>query len=341
MADNRAAAASSDRRLSRPATRTDVAVKAGVSTAVVSYVINNGPRPVAAATRRRVLDAMSALEYRPNAAARALRTKKATAVGLIVPDVSNTYFGTLARTITNQAFDAGFALLLGDADNSPVRQAAQIDSLVGRQVDGLIIVSLEPSSLDDTGDVPTVYLDHRTRPGQASILVDNVDGARQAVEHLLAHRRRTIAHIAGPEGAPGADDRVRGWEQTLRSADAAGGLEFLRRAEFSREGGYQAGHELLANPTARPDAVFVSSDVQALGLLRAARELSVNVPGDLAVISFDGTDDAIYSDPALTAIEQPVEVIAAAALNAVLNPEQPIPGRIPVRLVIRDSCGSH
>lgn len=325
----------------RAATRTDVAARAGVSTAVVSYVINNGPRPVASATRKRVLEAMHALDYRPNAAARALRTRKATAVGLVVPDVSNTYFGSLARAITNQAFDAGFALLLGDSDNDPERQAAQIESLVGRQVDGLIVVSLEPSSPDDTRDVPTVYLDHRTQAGQASILVDNSDGARQAVEHLLAHRRRTIAHIAGPAGAPGADDRVSGWERTLRAADATAGLAFLQRAEFSREGGYEAGRSLLSDPDNRPDAVFVSSDVQALGLLRAARELHVAVPGDLAVISFDGTDDAIYSDPPLTAIEQPVDEIASAALSAVLSQGRKGPGRIPVRLVIRESCGSH
>ena len=341
MIEDPAALNSTRKRPSRAATRTDVAIKAGVSTAVVSYVINNGPRPVAAATRKRVLEAMSALDYRPNAAARALRTKKATAIGLVVPDVSNTYFGMLARAITKKAFDAGFALFLGDADNDAEREAEQIESLVGRQIDGLIIVSLEPSSLDETRGIPTVYLDHRTQPGQKSILIDNLDGARQAVEHLLAHRRRIIAHIAGPEGAPGADDRVRGWERTLRSAGALEGLDFLRRIEFSREGGYQVGRELLGDPSNRPDAIFVGSDVQALGLLRAARELNVDVPGDLAVISFDGTDDAIYSVPPLTAIEQPVDEIAGAALNAVLYPDRAVPDRIPVRIVIRESCGSH
>ncbi len=283
---------------------------------------------------------MSALDYRPNAAARALRLRKATAIGLVLPDVSNTYFGSLARAITNLAFDEGYAVLLGDADNDLDRESAQITSLVGRQVDGMIVTSLDPSSPDDTGDIPTVYLDHRTRPGELSILIDNVDGARQAVEHLFAHGRRAIGHVAGPEGAPGADDRVAGWERTLRSTGATHGLELLRRADFSRAGGYEAGRQLL-DAADRPDALFVSSDVQALGVLRAARELAITVPDDLAVISFDGTDDAIYSDPALTAVEQPVAQIAAAALNAVLRPERPLTTRIPVRLVLRDSCGRH
>ncbi|WP_158564037.1 LacI family DNA-binding transcriptional regulator [Jiangella anatolica] len=328
-----------DTQRRRAPTRTDVARLAGVSTAVVSYVTNDGPRPVAAATREKVLAAMRELDYRPNAVARALRLQRAQAVGLVVPDVSNTYFGALARELSNQAFTAGYALLLGDSDDDPDREQAQIESLVSHQIDGLIIVSLAPDSVAEVNGTPTVYLNQRSQPGQLSLIVDNEGGARLAVAHLAGHGLRRIAHLGGREGAPGADERRAGWAAEL----AATGLEaepaLIVQAEYSRIAGHEAAVELLTR-TPRPDAVFVASDVQALGLLAAARELGISVPHDLAVVSFDGTDDAVFSDPPLTAVEQPIPAIAEAALQAVLGQATPAAaGLVPVRLVVRASCG--
>lgn len=323
----------------RPATRTDVARLAGVSAAVVSYVVNNGPRPVATATRKRVEEAMQELDYRPNAVARALKLRRAQAVGVVVPDVSNTFFGALARELSNQAFEAGYALLLGDADNDIERERAQIESLVSHQIDGLIITSLEPGSVVDARGTRTVFLDQRTHPGQTSIIVDNEGGARMAVAHLADHGRQRIAHLGGLDGLPGAEARVRGWsnECAARGLDTEG---LLVRAEFTRAGGFEASRALFAGEIL-PDAVFVASDVQALGLLAAARERGIRVPEDLAVISFDGTDDAVFSDPPLTAIEQPIAALAAAALDAVFGSDAVESSSVPVSLMIRASCGCH
>lgn len=323
----------------RAPTRSDVARRAGVSTAVVSYVVNNGPRPVAAATRERVLAAMSELGYRPNGLARALRLRRAQAVGLVVPDVGNIYYGALAREISDRAFLAGYAMLLGDSNNQIDRERAQIESLVGRQIDGLVVVSLEPGSKAETGDTPVVYLDQRSVPGQLSIVVDNPGGAALAVEHLLGHGRRRIAHLAGPEGAPGSSERRRGWAEALAAAGIEPSDDLLARGDYTREGGRRAGLDLLTR-SGRPDAVFVASDVQALGLLVAARELGLRVPEDIAVISFDGTEESLYSAPPLTAIEQPLDRLAEAALATVLGDEHPDERRVvPVRLVVRESCG--
>lgn len=325
----------------RSVTRTDVAREAGVSTAVVSYVVNNGPRPVAERTKQRVIAAMAELGYRPNANARALRLRRASAIGLVVPDISNIYFGSLARAISNHAFDSGLALLLGDSQNSLAREAAQIESLVGRQVDGLMIVSLDPNSSIDTNDIPTVYLDMRSQSDQSVIAIDNYGGARVAAEHLASHGRTHIAHIGGPVGAPGADERYEGWRDGLTALGLEADPRLVRRGEFSRLGGFDSGIELLNLPTP-PDAVFVSSDVQALGLLSAARKLHVSIPADLAVISFDGTEDAVFSDPPLTSVEQPIDEIAEAALNAVTGSQDaPTRRRVSVQLVLRDSCGLH
>lgn len=322
----------------RAATRTDVAKLAGVSAAVVSYVVNNGPRPVATATRKRVEAAMEQLDYRPNALARALKLRRAQAVGVVVPDVSNTFFGALARELSNQAFETGFALLLGDADNDIERERAQIESLVSHQIDGLIITSLEPGSVVDARGTRTVFLGQRTRSGQTSIVVDNEGGARMAVQHLAKHGRRRIAHLGGLDGLPGAEERARGWSAQCEELGLDIDDELLVRSEFSRAGGLEAGRTLLAGAP-RPDAVFVASDVQALGLLAAARERGILVPEDLAVISFDGTDDAVFSDPPLTAVEQPIAALAAAALDAVVGVQPVESSIVPVSLVIRSSCG--
>ncbi len=310
-----------------------------MSTAVVSYVVNNGPRPVATATRQRVLDAMRDLGYRPNAVARALRLGRAQAVGLIVPDVGNTFFGALARELSDQAFKVGYALVLGDSNNSLVRERAQVESLANRQIDGLIVVSLDPDSHVDASGIPLVFLDQRRQRGQRSIVVDNEGGARLAVEHLLWHKYRRVAHLGGIAGSPGADARRAGWEYALRTARKPLEPDLLISSAYSRSAGYQAGRELLGRQDP-PDAVFVASDVQALGLLAAAREIGVRVPEELAVISFDGTQDAVYNDPPLTVIEQPIAQIARLALQSVLDPTSDIgTNRIPVRLIIRSSCG--
>ncbi|MGK3951212.1 LacI family DNA-binding transcriptional regulator [Microbacterium sp. I2] len=325
----------------RAATRSDVARLAGVSTAVVSYVMNDGPRPVAAATKEKVLAAMKELDYRPNAVARALRLRRAQAVGLVVPDVSNTYFGALARELSDRAFTAGYALLLGDSDNDIVRERAQIESLVSHQIDGLIVVSLEPDSDADVEGTPIVYLDQRSQPGQRSVIVDNEGGARAAVEHLIGHGRRRIAHLGGLSGAPGADERRQGWEAALTEAGLPADDSLLAHSDYSRSAGREAALGLLSTEEL-PDAVFVASDAQALGLLAAARERGLHVPDDLALVSFDGTDDAVFSDPPLTAVEQPIHDIAKTALRAVLQPEAgPLHERVGVRLVIRESCGPH
>jgi LacI family transcriptional regulator len=256
-----------------------------------------------------------------------------------VPDVSNPYFGAMARELSDRAFRAGYALLLGDSNNDPERERAQVESLVSRQVDGLIVLSLERGSAAELGSTRTVYLDERSRPGQASIVIDNAGGARAAVEHLVGHGRRRIAHLGGLTGAPGSDDRARGWRDAIAAAGLESGADLVVQADYSREGGRTAARALLSRQP-RADAVFVASDVQALGLLRAARELGISVPQDLAVVSFDGTDDAVFSDPPLTAIEQPLPRIADAALRTVLGEAPPL-GRqeIAVDLVIRRSCG--
>ncbi|MEV0719343.1 LacI family DNA-binding transcriptional regulator, partial [Asanoa sp. NPDC050611] len=183
--------------------RTDVARLAGTSPAVVSYVLNGGPRPVSAQTRAKVLAAVEQLGYRPNGIARSLRMSRTMTLGLVIPDNANPFFAELARAIEEESFAEGYTLLIGNAAENDERQTAYVRTFLARQVDGLFIVPAHgPAGF--LGDLersrtPWICLDRQV-PGAAApgVLVDNRGGAYAATRHLLAHGRRRVACVGGP-----------------------------------------------------------------------------------------------------------------------------------------------
>lgn len=329
-------------RSQRTATRDDVARLAGVSNAVVSYVVNGGPRPVAEVTRVRVLEAIERLGYRPNGAARALRLARTRTIGLLVRDNTNPFFAEFAHAVEDAAFARNHAVLLGNSSGSTDREASYLGAFLDRAVDGLMIIGLSDSPhFDDVFErgTPLVVLDRvPTRSGLAVVVVDNTGGARLATRHLIEHGHRVIGCVRGPTGIAAAEERVAGWRSALRSAKLPHPRNLVVAGEFTREGGYRATLELLAGSPA-PTAVFVSSDVQAIGALSAVREAGLRVPSDVAVVSFDGTDESAFTDPPLTAIREPLADMAAKALSLLLDGDCSGDHLLPVELVTRASCG--
>lgn len=323
-------------------TRADVAALAGVSAAVVSYALNGGPRPVSDGTRRRVMQAVETLGYRPNAVARALRLRQTSTLGLIVPDISNPYFAELAKAIEDLAYGLGYSLLLANSSDDLARERAELATFADRQVDGLIIVGVGLESVRsavDRVDIPMVALD-RMADGISTVTVDNHFGARIGVEHLMSHGHRAIACISGPMELEGARSREDGWRTALGS-DPSVETPLLVNVPFTRTGGYDAARQLL-NLSERPTSIFASSDLQAIGALRACHEAGLRVPEDIALVSFDGTQEAEFSNPGLTVVQQPLREIAQRAVDTVLGTSSmPPEGVIMIkpRLVIRSSCG--
>lgn len=326
-----------------PVTRKDVARYAGVSTAVVSYVINAGPKKVAPATEARVLEAIQVLGYRPNAAARALKLGSTEMLGLVIPDNTNPFFAELSHAIEDAANERGYALLLTNSDSTVAKERKHVRNLLSRQVDGLLLTSMEDEPyLEDVvaSGIPAVLLNQNRPSGRLPTLgVDLTAGARIAVEHLAGHGHKNIALVKGSGASEGPDEREAGWLQALVAAGLQEGQVFT--APFSMDGGYMAGRR-LASVRDRPTAVFVSSDVQAVGVLRALHEADLNIPDDIAVVSFDASFQSEYTWPALTAMHQPTRQMAAAAVEALLNKDEPTPVRnmvFPTDLIIRRSCG--
>ncbi|MFD2795222.1 LacI family DNA-binding transcriptional regulator [Promicromonospora vindobonensis] len=326
------------------ANRDDVARLAGVSTAVVSYVINNGPRPVAQATRERVLAAMDELSYRPNASARALKLARTSVIGLLMSDITNPFFSEFAMFLQGQAHARGYGLMIANTRQENAEETAELQSMLARGVDGIAVYGARrPETLSAIvrSGVRAVSMDwHLTASDVPSIGIDDYGATTQAVEHLLGHGHSEVAFIAG------TDDltlRVRAWSDTMRTRCTPERLAQLRvTGDFTREGGYDAATTLLELPDP-PRAIFVSTDVQAFGALAAVRDLGLSVPADVAIVSFDGTNASAFTSPPLTAIRIPQDRIAQLCIEKLTSvpSAEPMHSTFPHELVIRESCGCH
>ncbi|WP_072086274.1 LacI family DNA-binding transcriptional regulator [Yersinia pekkanenii] len=323
-------------------TRSDVAREAGTSVAVVSYVINNGPRPVAPATKQRVLDAIKKTGYRPNEIARALACGTTKTYGLVVPNISNPFISSMAHALQREAFANGQVLLLGDAGDSRQRELELINNLLHRQVDGLLYTSVDRHpyiELIQATGTPFVMLDRVDAAQQTcAIRVDERAAAFQATQHLIEHGHREIAIICGPLDMLNTQDRVNGWQDALQQAGLSVRHEWTFSADYTRPGGYQAAQQMLKGPL--PQALFATNELQALGCLRAMAEHNLTAPRDLALVCFNGTVESEYNVPSLTTVRQPVDAMAKTAIEMLKNWDGvPTLREFDFSLQIGESCG--
>ncbi|MCZ4491976.1 MAG: LacI family regulatory protein [Conexibacter sp.] len=330
-------------------TRNDVARLAGTSPAVVSYVVNDGPRPVAPDTRKRVQDAIDQLGYRPNGIARSLRGNRSNVIGLLVPDNSNPFFAALARAIEVAAYDEGYTVLLGNAVGDDARELRYARTMVEHRIDGLVLSSTGHSAevvreLTDAR-VPLVLVDrHIPGIGAAVLAVDNEGGGFMATRHLIGHGHTRIACVAGPGDLTPSADRHRGWSRALRESGLLEDDALFVRSRFDRVGGYHAAQELLRRGGERPTAIFACTDQQAIGVLRALAEADLSVPGDVAVVGFDGIPEGAYMNPPLATVRQPIRALGARAVELLLQDMRGTAAAIeaevmPVELTPNASCG--
>jgi LacI family transcriptional regulator len=330
----------------------EVARLAGVSRSTVSRVVNEDSR-VSEAVRSRVLEIIRANDYHPNAAARSLASRRTRILGLLIPQAasaifSDPFFPLLIQGAVDacNANDHNLMMLMdsdGDADTSDRLYNRVIR---GRHLDGLVIAS---SVVDDpiirrlqASHFPFVLIGRHPRYGEISFVdVDNRAAAQQAVTHLLDHGYQRIATITGMRNMIAAIDRYGGYVTALQEAGLLPDPALARHGDFSQEGGYQAMQALLPY---RPDAVFVASDMMALGALRALRDASLRVPEDIALMSFDGLAASALTEPPLSTVEQPIAGLGREAVRVLLDLlEHPDGGPqhyfIASELILRRSCG--
>ncbi len=313
-------------------------------------MINDSPH-VRAETRARVWKTIEESGYQPHAAARSLVTNRTRIIGLLIPEALTTLFSDpffllliqgIAGTCNNHHYHLMLSLLGGQQDQEDLYRR-----VVGSgYLDGVIIASttlddpLIPRLLQD--GVPFVSVGRYPDEEVSYVDVDNVGGARKAVEHLLRSGRKRIGTITGPQRMIAGWDRLNGYEQALRARGLPVGDNLVAEGDFTEIGGRAAMERLLPH---NPDGVFVASDTMALGALRALRDADVRVPEDVALVGFDDMPYAATTAPPLTTVRQPIRRVGSLAFDGLLdiieNGLEPARRAIvPTELVVRASCGT-
>ncbi len=302
----------------RKVTREEVAQRAGTSVAVVSYVVNNGPRPVAESTRQRVLEAIRHMGYQPNSIARALASGTTRTFGAVVPNIANPFLAAMAHELLQESMRYGHVMLLGDAGANCHQEREVVLSLLNRQVDGLIYISVDRHPcidiIRDSG-TPLVLLEGNNPDQGVSVLrVNERQAANDVTTHLLSHGYQQVGVISGPPELQNSRDRLDGWQDAMLSHQRVIYPQWIIPGDYTREGGYQATRQLLALQT-RPQALFVCNEPMAIGCLRALAEQGISVPDQLALVCFNGTEQAAFNLPSLTCVRQPIAESAVVALR--------------------------
>ncbi|HEY3010034.1 MAG TPA: LacI family DNA-binding transcriptional regulator [Micromonosporaceae bacterium] len=298
----------------------DVARLAGVSHQTVSRVINGHPH-VREATRARVLQAMRQLDYRPNALARGLATRRSRTIGVLSFDAdlygpSSTLLG-IQRAAQEEQYAISVVALSEQDTTGSVRRA--VDMLAEQSVDGVIVIAPSNAAAHAVRDLPrgmpVVALEASFGKDMPVVVVDQFAGAELATRHLLQLGHRTVWHVAGPADWPEAVLRIDGW----RAALAAAGVPAppIVSGDWSARSGYAAGRRLVAAPDLT--AVFVANDQMALGVLHALHEAGIGVPERVSVVGFDDMPEAEFFLPALTTVRQDFDEVGRCGLRTMVE----------------------
>lgn len=285
----------------------DVAAFAGVAVGTVSHYLNH-PAKVSEEKALRIRSAIDTLGFVPSIAGRQLRLGVSTVVGYLAPDVSNPYFAEIAESIERRASDLEVSVFLANSHRSREREDAYLQMFEEYRVRGLIVSShwpiedrLEAVRLRGT---PSVLVGQAAQsPLQASVSIDDDDGGRQVLEHLLDLGCRRIAFVGGPLGIPQVAARLAGANRVVEQSHAAT-LEVMIQTERTIRGGREVGEALLARPAdLRPHAVFAVNDLLALGIMQVLSEGGVDVPGEIAIAGYDDIEFASASLIPLTTVK--------------------------------------
>lgn len=326
-------------------TLTAVARRAGVDPSVVSRVLNDDPvLNIRAETRERVLDAVRALGYRPNMAARSLRTARTGTIGLFIPDFANPVYAEIIKGAEESAAAAGCVLVTGSSSAEGVSTQTYLDLLGQGRVDGLLLASgtetPDEQELIAALGLPWLLINRRGREATRYVVADDERAARIAVEQLLELGHRRIGHVAGPPSADTAQRRQAGWRGALRQAGVVAAEDMVTAADYTPDGGAEAMERLLSLPSP-PTGVFVANVASAIGALHTAHRLGLRVPADVSVVAVHDLPLAAHLVPPLTTVRKPLRRLGARAAQLLLStdPDTVIQEVVsdPIELTVRAS----
>lgn len=334
----------------RSATIKDVALHASVSVATVSAVMN-GNKYVSPALAERVRESIAALGYKRNSFARGLKMQTSYSIGLIVPDITNPFFTNIARGVEDVANAHNYSLILGNTDEDPEKEKKYLRLLESKQADGLVIAvtarSHEYLQLLPLQDLALVSIDRSLFDlGIDTVMVDNKEGARNVVEHLIALGHRRIGLVTGLRGIAPTEERRAGYIEALEKHGIAIDPALIAALHARIDGGERGALQLLALED-RPTAIFLMDGTMAIGALQAIAKRGLRCPEDIAVVCFDDFPWTSVMRPHLTVVAQPTYEIGQKSAQLLFERLQnrnwrkaPRAIRLPTRLIVRESCGS-
>lgn len=297
----------------------DVAREANVSMATVSRVVNGNPN-VKPTTRKKVLEVIERLGYRPNAVARGLASKKTTTVGVILPDVSSTLVAELARGIEDIATMYKYNIILSNSDQNMDKELHLLYTMLGKQVDGIVFMggNIEEAHVAEFEKSPVpIVLAGSIEKSQTipSVNIDYEQAAYDATEAFIQKGHEKIAFLIGPLREPiNAEKKLKGYKKALQDANIPYHEEWVIEGDYTYDSGLEAFERLLELDN-KPTAIFAGSDEMALGIVHGAQDKGYHVPQDVEVISSDSTRLALMVRPQLTSVVQPLYDIGAVAMR--------------------------
>lgn len=323
----------------------EVALKAGVSTATVSYVLNN-TRPISEEVKKRVRKAAQELDYQPSTLARSLRKNKTFTIGIIIPDNRNPYFADILRGMEDTFFESGYSVFLCNSDRNTEKETKYFEALVNRNVDGIALI---PSETDTNESFrlrqlkkPLVIVDRILPDFPSSVIqMDNVEGAYDAVKYLCQLGHRRIACLAGPKEVPTSQQRIEGYKKALKEAGISVEADLIIHGDFQIESGIKFFPLIRALPQ-KPTAIFSCNDLMAIGLLKAARKAGCRIPEDCSIIGYDDILISSHVTPSLTTMAQPRyemgKTAAEMLMSKIADPTSPELKTLKAKLIVRESC---
>ncbi|MEH7106368.1 catabolite control protein A [Bacillus sp. JJ1764] len=297
----------------------DVAREANVSMATVSRVVNGNPN-VKPVTRKKVLEVIERLGYRPNAVARGLASKKTTTVGVIIPDISNIFFAELARGIEDIATMYKYNIILSNSDQSKEKELHLLNTMLGKQVDGIVFmggnITLDHVDEFKKSPVPIVLAgsieQSETIP---SVNIDYEQAAYDSVKDFIDRGHKNIAFVMGPLHEPDiSEKKLNGYKRALSEATIPYNEDLVIEGDYTYDSGLEAFDRML-EISVRPTAIFVGADETALGVVHGAADKGYKIPEDFEIITSDNTRLSLMVRPQLTTVVQPLYDIGAVAMR--------------------------
>ncbi|MBT5185918.1 MAG: LacI family DNA-binding transcriptional regulator [Kordiimonadaceae bacterium] len=298
----------------------EVSKIAGVSVATVSRTLSM-PDKVSLKTQKKVQSAIAQTNYKPNILARNFRTRKASTIVVLVPDIANPFFSRVIRGIEQTAQKLGYAILLGDTQGLREREYTYANMVKTSQADGIIQLDCHMPFADeqDAKKFPIINVcDCMKNSDIPTIQLDNVAAAKEITEHLIQLGHQKIGLIHGPKDSVITKDRIKGYSQAIKKANLSFDQSIIVEGDYSVNSGAQAAYNLL-KASALPTAIFCFNDEMAIGAIHQIKEMGFKIPEDISVAGFDDNSFAEYSDPPLTTVSQPAEDFGSRAMSMIYD----------------------